>query len=137
MKTKNSDFQFQGFLISKSLIELSPLTKKRELSINIVPSGKINQKENSFQLTLEIQINKPGDNIYLNVTGVGEFKFENEIENTKLGNYFYLNAPAILFPYIRSYISTLTTLSGIQPINLPTLNLMGYRDELKNNTQVL
>ena len=51
-----------------------------------------------------------------------------------MNQYFYTNAPAILFPYIRAYISTLTNLSGYKPINLPTLNLTSLREELEKNT---
>ena len=51
-----------------------------------------------------------------------------------MNQYFYTNAPAILFPYIRAYISTLTNLSGYKPINLPTLNLTSLREDLEKNT---
>lgn len=51
-----------------------------------------------------------------------------------LGMFFYTNAPALLFPYIRAYISTLTNLSGFEPINLPTLNMTQLGKELEQNT---
>ncbi len=47
-----------------------------------------------------------------------------------------MNAPAILFPYIRSYISTLSTLSGLSPIVLHTLNLTSLKDELLDNIEI-
>ena len=65
---------------------------------------------------------------------VSNFSFDSQIEITQLNKYFYMNAPAILFPYIRAYISTLSVLSGIEPITLPTLNLSGLGKELEKNT---
>ena len=60
--------------------------------------------------------------------------FENKEGLENLGKFFYINAPALLFPYIRAYISTLTNLSGFEPINLPTLNMTRLGDDLKKNT---
>lgn len=50
-----------------------------------------------------------------------------------LPHYFAVNAPAILFPYIRAYISLLTSLSGVGTVLLPTLNLSSLSKELLNN----
>ena len=58
-------------------------------------------------------------------------------DSDKLSRFLYLNAPAIMFPYLRAYISSLTALSGINPITLPTLNLSGLKSELESNISVL
>ena len=39
-------------------------------------------------------------------------------------------APALLFPYIRAYVSNITALSGMQPIIMPTLNMVAVGEEL-------
>ncbi|MEZ3531658.1 MAG: protein-export chaperone SecB [Muribaculaceae bacterium] len=33
------------------------------------------------------------------------------------------NAPAILFPYMRAYVSCVTAQSGMSPVIIPTINL--------------
>ena len=53
----------------------------------------------------------------------GYFEFEKNITDDERKVFFNMSAPAILFPYIRAYISALTSLSGINPVILPTLNL--------------
>jgi preprotein translocase subunit SecB len=65
---------------------------------------------------------------------VGNFMFSDfeGIDNAK--SIFYINAPAILFPYVRAYISTITNLSGNDTITLPTLNLSSLGSILKENT---
>ncbi len=136
-ETKSADFQFQGFVIEQSIIELRDSARERELDIKLAPSGVIDNKNKIFKLKLGLEINEPGDEIYLKIVAVGSYVFNEEIEEKMLDSFFYLNAPAILFPYLRAYISTLTTLSGIPSVNLPTLNLTGFRAELKANTKEL
>lgn len=48
---------------------------------------------------------------------------------------FYKNAPAIIFPYVRAYVSSLTVLSGIDAVNIPTMNLTSIAEDLKENTK--
>ena len=43
------------------------------------------------------------------------------------------NAIAILFPYIRSYISTITTQPGMAPILLPAMNIVAMLNDQKKN----
>lgn len=61
---------------------------------------------------------------------VGEFVFNNEIAKEMLGGLFCINAPAIMFPYIRAYISTLTALSGIDTVIVPTLMMAPLKEEI-------
>ena len=73
--------------------------------------------------------------VYEGRTHSAEIKNKEGLDN--LNNLFFVNAPALLFPYIRAYISTLTNLSGFDPINLPTLNMSGLGEDLKKNTSNL
>ena len=47
---------------------------------------------------------------------------------------FISNSIAILFPYVRAFVSTLTLQANIKPILLPTLNLSSLQDILRENT---
>lgn len=55
----------------------------------------------------------------------------------EIPNYFYANSLAIIFPYIRAFVSTITLQSNMHPIVLPTVNLMGLSEKLKRNTDVV
>ncbi|EXZ22215.1 pretranslocase subunit SecB family protein, partial [Bacteroides fragilis str. S13 L11] len=52
----------------------------------------------------------------------------------EIPNFFYPNSIAILFPYVRAFVSTLTLQANIKPILLPTLNLSSLQDTLRENT---
>ena len=64
---------------------------------------------------------------------VADYTFNKKESLENRNNIFYINAPALLFPYIRAYISTLTNLSRLESINLPTLNMSGLGEDLKKN----
>ena len=67
----------------------------------------------------------------------GVFSFKKVKEKENLSSYFYVNAPAIIFPYIRSYIAALTALSGMPSVNLPLMNLGKMVKSLKDNTRTI
>lgn len=51
-------------------------------------------------------------------------------EDFKQSDFVKINAPAIAFPYVRSYISNFTLQSGFDPIILPSVNFVTFG---KNN----
>ena len=61
-------------------------------------------------------------------------KYEGSIEDSM--QFFCINGPAILFPYIRAYLSSLSALSGIPLILLPTINMTGLAETLKSNIKI-
>ena len=79
---------------------------------------------------------KETDALVVGVSCVASFSFENVHELSDIPDYFYPNSIAILFPYIRAFVSTMSLQANIQPILLPTVNLIGLTDDLKNNTKV-
>ncbi len=127
-----SSFQFENFLINKSLFELGDSTDISDLSIGFRPSGKLDIENQMFNLELAVFISDSSEVFKVEIEAVGFFTFDN-IDKDSLTSFLYHNAPAILFPYIRAYISSLTTLSGIKPIVLPTLNLSNLKDDLEKN----
>jgi len=131
MKQNESPFKFNDYKIVKSYIEFPAKgNSDQAINIEIKPSGI--RDGNLFRLTLDTTIKNNTNTLNLNVVMVGEFEFRN-IPEEKLGIYFIVNAPAIMFPYIRSYISTLSSLSGIPTIILPTLNMTSLAEELSKN----
>jgi|LGVF01.1.fsa_nt_gb preprotein translocase subunit SecB len=130
---EKSEFQFKGYFIKSSSIDLGIGKKGGKLSLNFIPKGKINTTNSSFELDLLVEITEANNAVKIIVNAIGNFKFSSM--SNELDNFFYISAPAILFPYIRSYITSLSALSGVTPIILPTMNLTHLSEELKNNTE--
>lgn len=130
----NSFFQFESFIIQKSLFELNQANEVGELSVGFKSEGKLDFEKGKFNLDLGIFISDSTETLKIEIDSIGYFNFEN-LDRDSLSNFLFVNAPAILFPYLRAYISSLTTLSGIRPIILPTLNLTSLREDLESNIE--
>lgn len=130
----NSFFQFDSFIIQKSVFELNQNLEVGELSVGFKSAGKLDFEKGKFNLELGIFISDSTEALKIEIDSVGFFNFEN-LDRDSLSNFLFVNAPAILFPYLRAYISSLTTLSGIRPIVLPTLNLTSLREDLESNVE--
>jgi preprotein translocase subunit SecB len=57
---------------------------------------------------------------------------EEIIESFKSSNFVTINAPAIAYPFFRSFISTITLNAGYEPILIPTINFQAMAQ--KNNS---
>ncbi len=101
--------------------------------LDIDPKGYLNEKERQFQLQLTCNVKT--QDYEANVVIIGNFGFEQHVSLKTLENYFYINSSAILFPYLRAYLSSLTSLSGYKTLTLPLLNLSGLGDTLRKNTE--
>jgi preprotein translocase subunit SecB len=132
-----SKFQFKGYRINKSLIELQENSNFENIKIGFKVSGLVHQKEELYFLNLLVNITNEEKDLKIQVEAVGKFKFEPVEKIEDISSFFYMNSSAILFPYIRAYISTLTNLSGNRSITLPTMNLTNLAEELKTNTKIL
>ena len=67
----------------------------------------------------------------LSLIAIGHFKFDNDIEESQKKDFVNANAPAIMFPYVRAFITTLTSNLGsvTMPIILPTQFFNGELEE--------
>lgn len=136
-QVKKAKFKLDKFLVTKSLIEIKPSKIGEEFTFDFKPKGKIYSNDKRFELELGLVIEDNTNVLKIQLKAIGNFIFAENINQDELNNYFYVNAPAILFPYIRAYIASLTALSGITTVTMPTLNMQYLGDELKKNTKTI
>lgn len=134
-KPETAKFQFSNFVVRESrfvLIERGDY----EFSFEFKPSGKVYPTLGQFELYLDLEVREKNDLVKIDIKTVSFFGFEGEA-NLGDNKFFTLNAPAIVYPYIRAYISTLTAQSGIGVIIMPAMNLMPLEEILKKNIEVV
>lgn len=51
-------------------------------------------------------------------------------------NFPYVNAPAISYPFLRTFISNLTLNSGYSPVMLPSVNFVALKDKTRKSNNV-
>ena len=125
MKEKIAQFRFKGYRIVKSTIEID--TQKdliQQLDVEFTQTSGINEQELLYKHTLVAKITNSNKSLSIEVHAEGYFEFDKDLTEKQKENFFNIKAPSILFPYVRAYITALTSLAGVQPpVILPTLNL--------------
>lgn len=127
-------FSIINYYFDKVSIDLTNNPDK-DLSLSFAPSGIYNNESKEFELSFIVEISsKTKNNPFITVSCKGIYSFNN-IENFEsIPDFFYNNSIAILFPYLRGYVSMITTQANIPGIILPTLNLSSLGAELRANT---
>ncbi len=124
MAEQTAQFRFNAYKILDCSIFISEeIDISKQISINFEQTFGDITKGNEYRHTLVASIEDDNKALSIKVKAIGFFEFDNIPDEQMRMRFSSTNAPAILFPYVRAYISSLTALSGISPITLPTLNL--------------
>lgn len=133
---ETASFQLKDYQFTRVELNNANL-KSTDLGLSFDVSGEFSNVSDSskFRLTFEtIAQSKETEDEFLHIVCVANFVFESVSTKEEIPEYFYNNAVAILFPYIRAYISLLTSQAQVRPLVLPTLNLTHLSEPLRANT---
>lgn len=138
LEVQKAAFSFESFKVPKfSFDEGNHLGD--EVKLGFSPSGRYNPKTGVFELTLNfITYDKQNvDRIIFNLTALAFFKFNSPITHEEIPDFFYTNAVAIVFPYVRAFVSTLTLQANTKLLKLSLMNLSNLEEPLKNNIVIV
>lgn len=128
-ETAKSSFQLKDIYLKKSVFEIS----NPELSLNgfdiEIRIDTIQQPELECALTVILSV-KNVDSFKLSVTMVGRFVANGNLD-FDVNDFLNINAPSIIYPYVRQYIRAVSLEAGMNAIILPVLNFVELH---KNNT---
>lgn len=97
------------------------------ISLGVQVNREINElEENLFEVLLNIIISDEEEIVFVDITGRAIFSTEQ-----KKSDMLEKNTLAIMFPYLRSYISIITTQPGMNPIVLPVMNIIALVNDQK------
>ena len=93
--------------------------------------------EKHFKILMEVQIVSL-EFFSLTLVAIGNFELENELPEKVKKSFVNTNAPAIMFPYLRTFISTLTANLGnvTGTLTIPTQFFQGEIPEMKVDDNV-
>lgn len=135
---EKASFSIERYYFDKVLIDLQHYTSDK-LFVDFKPSGVFNAENSTYQLTFDFSAltsNENGVLPFVNIRCNGIFKFENVTSVDEIPSFFYRNSIAILFPYLRAYVSIITNQANTPPVVLPTMNLASLEKPLKENTTI-
>lgn len=132
---KQATFSLKEYKFNKVSLDLTDLTPEDTLNIDLIPSGRFIQNEQKFVLNFLFvaDVEKESTRRVVEVNCSASFTFKDAVSFDEIPSYFYSNSIAIVFPYMRAFISTLTLQANYAPIMLPTMNLMDLNERLKES----
>ena len=124
MAEQIAKFRFKGYKIVESHISTNPEEEaSQNLNVEFEQTIGVNEEGHNMRLEMIANINDGNKMLVIKVKALGFFEFDSDLNPEEKEIFFRTNAPAILFPYLRAYITTLSSLSGVKPVILPTLNM--------------
>ncbi len=132
---KAAAFKLDNYIFDRVNLDLSNLKPETTFNIDFIPSGKFFADKDLYVLTFSFTATQAESNEQVvNVRCVAQFSFRDLDDEKNIPDYFYANSIAILFPYVRAMVSTITLQANATPMVLPTLNLSDLKDVLKEHT---
>jgi preprotein translocase subunit SecB len=130
-------FKFENFKVTHFQFN-EPAKDILDLNISLIPSGLYFKSKGVFEVCIDFtaDADETPDPV-VKATLKALFNFEEGTDYDNIPDYFYLNSIAIVYPYLRAFISNLTLQANHQPLVLPVLNLTGLEKPLKENTKVM
>ena len=130
MNIDSAAFRLISYHFTKASLDFN-IPENPNLNISFDPKGEYNPSTGEFILFFEV---KETEKEVIVVDCIATFKFKDPISVSDIPEFFYPNSLAILFPYVRAFVSTISLQANVPPIVLPTINLTGLRSVLKQNT---
>lgn len=132
--TPQAQFQFNDYIVEHCKLNQTGKPISERMNFFIQPLGSLNEEKNTFELRLEVKVSDNEKNFDLEMTIKGFFSYTTNNKDL-LMKFICSNSPAIMFPYIRAYVSSISSLSGVAPIIMPTLNMQKIGETLQKQMQ--
>ncbi len=133
-KVPQSGFELQHIVLTNSSfhrVDNVSFASSVENHLNINTGVKVDGDIISVLLQVKIEQQFEGKSqVEVDVAMIGDFKLVGETQLAdNLENFGRINGAAIIFPYVREHISSLSIKAGIPPIILPIVNFQNSTNQ--------
>lgn len=124
--TKSSVLEMIDFYFSKFSFDHEKVSKQiyKKYNTNITINYAENEEDkNLIRVTIDTNISNEEENLKLYIQAVGFFKLNSEDMTEEISEQILKrNTVAIMFPFIRSQVSLLTTQPGLMPVMIQPID---------------
>ncbi len=120
-----SDLKMDNFYFLECSILRHEVIENGSLSLDL--EKRITKvSDDSYSVVLTLNINKEKGDLKVKVVAAATFSIQND-DDELVKSIIEKNTIAIMFPFIRSQVSLLTTQPGMTPIVLPPINTAKFK----------
>ena len=131
-------FSLENYVFDKIELDVQNLNAGDTISLSCNTTGVYSQNVGVYELCFICDaIVESKATPVVHVSCKAQFKFKDVVAFNNLPTFFFSNSIAILFPYVRAMVSTLTLQANIPPIVLPTMNLTSLSQQLQSSTTIV
>lgn len=126
-----SSVQLKGIHLLTSVFKKSKTVNKMSgFEMNIKKKSEQNQQNITCELTISLS-SKTNPDFQFEVSMLGTFLLKGEL-HFSIENFKNMNAPAIIYPYIRQHVRSVSLEAGLSPIILPVINFEAFHQQKQN-----
>ncbi|MFA5518697.1 MAG: protein-export chaperone SecB [Spirochaetota bacterium] len=124
-KNKQPGIKCNSIILVESIFKRKPrIPKEQDIKLSFDVKNSISEDQQNLVTEVTAIINSEEEPVFAKVTYVGLFSV-GEDKNLDLKDFSEINAPAILFPYIREEIHTRMLKAGLpKSLILPPINFV-------------
>ena len=113
---------------------------KQDVDVDLDMHHTVTRNKAKCKLTAKVTVvseKKEGDVLAsVTITAYGVFKQRVKNPNIEIGDFAALNAYAIIYPFIREHLSTLSLKAGMDVIMLPSVNFVAFLNNRKQQKSI-
>lgn len=132
-KSKSPGIKFNQVILKRSHFERKELIEDSmpNIDVNFNINNKLNKEKTKLFTEFIVKLGENDDSpFYLEVSMIGVFSIDESNKNMDLDTFSRNNAPALILPYLREYISNTTMRAGLMsPFILPPVNIIRMMKE--------
>jgi preprotein translocase subunit SecB len=138
MKNANQEYIFENVILLESNFkrvgEVNYTSPEYDNNIEIGINQSIEENQVLVELTVNIKTGVGEEiDVEMSVKMLGHFTKNPEINQIPVEKFAQVNAPAIIFPFVREHIASVSSKAGIPTILLPPINFVKMAEEEDKN----
>jgi preprotein translocase subunit SecB len=119
------------FITELSFQRAPEVSTPLKYSFKVQIGSSVDEDKKTAQVNLKLELSETTrKEVTLTCCRIGLFDITEKDEMPiSLDEFLSINAPALVFPYLRETVTNITLHSGINPIFIPTINFKEIRDK--------